>query len=638
MVLFPFLAFLAFWFFSGNTRREPNWRAAFIQAMIMWWSYMVAATEILGAFRLITRLGLSLMWLLVIAAFVAWFIVMFKRGFIFRFPLIYHPASKSIVGWDVLLAFIIFIPLIIGLIAPPNSQEAMGFGMTRVAHWAQNRSLAHFATQDENLNSAPPGIGIGLLNMYVLSGSDRWCNFIPWFAFLGCVQAVIAIAGMFGSSAEGTRQAAVFGATLPIALALASGCLDDLPATLWVVSYVMMVFFFKEDNNFKFNVFLAAFAAGLAFITKPVTVLLLLPFGIYLFGLQIGKIRFVKILRRLLWSLVIILGMISGFIIRNFKTYGFAFQPSAYFQTLNEEYSWRVTVSNFLRNFALHADLPLPRAESWLQYHILSFHSKIGMDVNDPRITAGGHFGIPDMNTSETNSGNPLHAIVIIVSVFVVIYTFLKQKNESSRSVMVFSGLLIASFFLFNLLLKWQPSGSRWQLPYFFLFAPIVGYEFDFLNRHKLKGGTIISLILFMASIPWLISVKERPLLPLWLFSESKSILRSSRAEMYFNTNPEDYDLYITAGKYIVTKPKRQRIGLDVDGPFMEYPLWAVMRTVERHAWIENLSADGESARYLHKNFDPSSIFSTHCEVGAEGDLYLLLKKSSTGACFFILK
>lgn len=602
----------------------------------MWWSYMVISTEILSLFKAVTRLGLSITWLLAIVAFIIWAYIQFKRGFIFRLPLVYHPSSKAVLAWDIVLSLIIIIPLVIGFISPPNSQEAMGFGMTRVAHWAQNRSLTHFATQNEGLNSAPPGIGIGLLNMYVLSGSDRWCNVIAWFAYLGCIQAVIAIARMFGSRAEGTRLAAVFGATLPIALALASGCLDDLPASLWVVSYVMMVFFFKEDNNYKFNVMLAAFAAGLAFLTKPVTLLLLVPFGIYLYALQIGKIRILKILKRLGMTVIIIFGLISGFVFRNFATYGTAIQVPAYFETLNQEYSWRVTVSNFLRNLALNADLPFPRAETWLQGQIVNFHSRIAMDVNDPKITFGGVFAIPRMNTSEMTSGNPLHTLVMGGVILAAIITLVKRRDTSSREVVVYTSLLLVSYALFNLFLKWQPSGSRWQLPYFLLFAPVVGLTFDRFDRNKLPVGSIITALLVLAAIPWLISVKERPLLPMAEFTQNRSILRSTRAEMYFNTEPENYDLYITAGKYIQGRTKGQRIGLDVDAPIMEYPLWALTNTVERHTSIAYLNAKGASSKFLIKNFEPDAIFSSHCSEGAEGESYLLLKKSNTGTCFFI--
>ncbi len=638
MVILPILAFFAFWFYSGNTRREPNWRAAFIQAMIMWWSYMIISTEILSLFKGITKIGLSMAWLLVIAGFLLWFVVLFKRRFIFRMPLVYHSSSKLVLTWDVVIAIIILVPLIIGFISPPNSQEAMNFGMTRVAHWAQNRSLAHFATQNESLNSAPPGIGIGLLNMYVLAGSDRWCNIIPWFAYLGCIQAVIAIARMFGARAVGTRYAAVFGATLPIALALASGCLDDLPATLWVVSFVMIVFFFREDHNFKFNIILASFTAGLAFLTKPVTVLLLLPFGIYLYGMQIGKISIIKILQRLGLTAVIVFGLFSASFIRNLNTYGTVFEESAYTTVLNEEYTLQVTASNLLRNLALHADLPFLRAETWLQTEILKLHSRIGMLVNDPKITLDGFFSIPKMNTSEMSAGNPLHSLVIAFVILAVMLTLIKRRDENSRSIMIFTSLLLASYLLFNLLLKWQTNGSRWQSAYYFLFAPIVGLHFDNLDRHRIPWGSILSVLLVLAAIPWLVSVKERPVLPIAEFTQNPSILKSSRTRMYFNTDPEDYDLYSQIGEYMEDQSGNLALGLDVDGPFLEYPLWAVMNAVERKIPIAYLRANGASSKYLIGNFEPSAIFSMHCDQDSEGQNFTLIKQSPTGVCFFIEK
>jgi hypothetical protein len=260
------------------------------------------------------------------------------------------------------------------------------------------------------------------------------------------------------------------------------------------------------------------------------------------------------------------------------------------------------------------------------------------MDVNDPKITSGGVFAIPIMNTSEMTSGNPLHTLVIAAVIFLAIITLLKRKDASSREVVIFTSLLLISYVLFNFLLKWQASGSRWQLPYFFLFAPIIGYYFDKLDQYKVPLGSIISTLLVLAAIPWLFSVKERPLFPMAEFTQNPSILNSSRAEMYFNTQPEGYDLYITAGKYVLGQEAKQRVGLDVDGPILEYPLWALMNTPERKTRIAYLSADGESSRYLIRDFEPNAIFSTRCNENAQGEGFLLLKQSKTGACFFIKK
>ncbi len=110
---------------------------------------MVFTTEILSLFKAITKEGLSITWLLVISAFIIWFALLFKLRFIFRLPWVHHPTSKVVFAWEIVLSLIILIPLVIGFISPPNSQEATDFDMTRVAHWAQNRSLAHSATQNE---------------------------------------------------------------------------------------------------------------------------------------------------------------------------------------------------------------------------------------------------------------------------------------------------------------------------------------------------------------------------------------------------------------------------------------------------------------------------------------------------------
>ena len=61
-VILPLLAFLGLWIYSGNTRREPLWRASFIQAFILWGAWMVFVTELLSLFNAVTRTSLSLAW------------------------------------------------------------------------------------------------------------------------------------------------------------------------------------------------------------------------------------------------------------------------------------------------------------------------------------------------------------------------------------------------------------------------------------------------------------------------------------------------------------------------------------------------------------------------------------------------
>lgn len=260
------------------------------------------------------------------------------------------------------------------------------------------------------------------------------------------------------------------------------------------------------------------------------------------------------------------------------------------------------------------------------------------MLVNDPKITLGGFFSIPKMNTSEMSSGNPLQSIVIAVVIVAVIVTLIKRRDENSRSIMIFTGLLLSSYLVFNILLKWQTNGSRWQLAYFFLFAPIVGIHFDKLDQQKFHWGSIISGLLVLASIPWLVSVNERPLFPIAEFTQNPSILRSSREQMYFNTEPEDYELYIKVREHIGGQSIPQALGLDSKGPFMEYPLWAMVNTTEGKARITYLNADGPSSKYLDRNFEPTAIFSMHCEEFSQRENFVLLEKNQVGACFFIIK
>lgn len=572
-VILPLLAFLGLWIYSGNTRREPLWRASFIQAFILWGAWMVFVTELLSLFTAVTRTSLSLAWGLPVLAFVYWLVRWLKGRKVLRLPVVYRARDQHVALLDLLLLIIMLIPLVIGFIAPPNSQEALNFGMVRVAHWGFQHSLAHFPAVNENLNSAPPGMGIGLLNFYLLSGSDRWANFLSWFALLGCLQAAMAIARLFGASPTGTRLTAIFAATIPAALALSSSSLDDLLSCLWVLSYVMVVFYFKKDKNHEFNLTLTALAAGLTLITKPVSLLFILPFAIYFLFLQVKLYRWGKTLPRVAISLLLILAVAGGFFYRNFQSYGTAYQVQALTQDLNETISWRVAISNGVRNFALHADLPFPRADAWLTKNIALLHTQLGLDASDPRTTYGGTFRVPDINTSEVTSGNPLHAILIILCVFYLVGRFLLTKTGHEAT--GYTGLLMISVLLYVVFLKWRINGSAWQLPFFLMTAPVVGFVFDYLRQEHKYLGTVLAFLLILFAIPWLLCVQQRPLIPISGLTYQRSILATPREALYFTTEPE-VAAEMSEISNLISERLPKTVELRVEPDFPEYVLWAL--------------------------------------------------------------
>jgi len=587
----------------GNSEREPNWRLALVQAVILWGGFMVLGTEALSLFKVINRLALSVMWVLPILAGVIWVWLWLKSGKVLRLPIIYHRDSWIGTILDLFVILILVITAVVAFVSPPNSNEAMISDMSRVAHWAQNQSLAHYATGVESQNSHSPGAGIMMLNFYILADGDDLVNFIAWIGFAGCAAAAASLAEVLGAKVNGQRMAAIFAATLPAAITMATSAMNDIVVSLWIVSAVLMVLQYTRKGQNPLSLILAAIAAALAIATKATSFIFLWPFALYII---IVLRRRVGMGRMLLWAAFafIIMGALNGgHFYRNHIAYGQFYRPVELTEQMNEMRNWRVMVSNITRNAGLHADLPFPRADSWLKSNLVKLHTMLGIELSDPRTTMGDAFYIPEVNTSEMTSGNPVHAAMIIFSITAVVGMVLLGKEDPE--ILVYTGAIFFSMVLFCYLLKWQPAGGRLQLPFFFLFAPIVSFLLDKLEKFELE--TVLAVVLLLYAVPWLFQTQERPVLPDENRTYQLSVFNENRDQLYFATNPEDYKAY-WAITNAIEGSNIQNIGLDLTSGSEEYPIWALLGAPDEDLHIEWIDTQTTSVTLLDPNFSPGAI------------------------------
>ncbi len=619
MIFLVILSFIVFWIIVGNTEREPNWRMAVIQTGIIWAGYMILGTEFLGWIHSINKLGLSILWSLPILGGIVWIWLWLRHGKVLRLPIVYHRDSWAGTILDFFVMLILVITAIVAWVSPPNTEDAMIFRMSRVAHWAQNESLAHYATKIETQNSNAPGAEIMQLNFYVLSGSDRSVNLVAWIAFAGSVAAAASLAEVLGAKVNGQRMAAIFAATIPAAITNATGASNDIVVSFWTVSAVLMLLYYAKKSQKPLTLILAGLAAALAVVTKATSLIILWTFALY--AVVILRHR-LGMARMLMWAVIAfaIVGMVNGgYFIRNQQDYGQFYRPIELAGKTNEIRNWRVMVSNITRNAALHADLPFPRADSWLWSNLLQLHEKLGLSINDPRTTLGGDFYIPEVNTSEETSGNPLHAAVFVLAFVAVVGAVILVKDDPE--ILVYSGAIFFSLVLFCYLLKWQPTNSGLQLPYFFLFAPMVAIMLDKLEKFQLE--TAIAAILLVYAVPWLFQTQQRPIVADPNRTYPVSVFYETKDRLYFASDPEDYAVYLAITDEIKALGITD-IGLDLTDHSLEYPFWALLGAPSPDLHIEWVATDTTSQKYLDPAFVPGAII---CEDCSETDI---LKYSQT--------
>lgn len=119
-----------------------------------------------------------------------------------------------------------------------------------------------------------------MLHLYVLSGGDRYVNFVEWFAMLGSLVGVSLMAKRFGAKRNGQIISVVFAVTIPMGIVQASSTMTDYVVALWMVCVAVEIFRLQDKGSIIIEAVVMSTAAGLAILTKPIAYAYLLPLAL----------------------------------------------------------------------------------------------------------------------------------------------------------------------------------------------------------------------------------------------------------------------------------------------------------------------------------------------------------------------
>jgi hypothetical protein len=534
----------------------------------------VVFTESLSAAHALTRPALSMAWILVIVfALVAW-----------RRPALVRPCLIDSLLIAVIAA-ILGVLLFIAWKSPPNSTDAMAYHLPRVLFWAQERSVAFFPTPYLNQIMLQPFAEYLMLQTYILSGGDHFINLVQWFGCLTSVIAVAAIAREFGADVRGQLLAALFCVTLPNGILQASGAKNDYLLAAWLACSAY--FLLRAPEGKRSDTIFAGLALGLAIGTKATA---------YLFAP--GLILAIAIPAWRWWrSHPVAIALIALFALapnvpqyaRNINLSGSPLgfdsaQGDGKFRWQNDRYGWRTTVSNLLRHSTEQFGARSDRWNQGLYDRVVSIHTRLAMDVNDPATTfLWSHYEPPRNANHETNAPNRWH-LAILAACFLIL------PWRSPRLFVYLCGLL-AGFVIFCAYLKWQPFMARMFLPLFVLACPAAS-----IVRPRLLQLGLVLLLLDTAK-PYLFENWVRPL------KGPHSILRTSRDDQYFN----DLHAWNIQAKYLDEVDATARsgcslIGIDINELQLEYPFEVLLRERNPHVQFVHVNVSDQSKKYEKPN------------------------------------
>ncbi len=559
-------------------------------------------TEGLGSLGELRRVPLAIAWCVVLALATGFAVRRYRQGGVPRFalPSISPLDAIAVTGIAAIIAIVGFI----AYLSPPNSTDAMAYHMPRVIYWAQQHSVAFFPTTYLNQIMLQPLAEYFMLHTYLLSGGDRFVNFVQWLGMAGSVVCVSLIAKLFGAKARGQVIAALFCATLPNGILQASGAKNDYLLALWLAS--MAYFALRYVREWKrVDLAFCGIALALALFTKATA---------YLYFPGVLAAILLPAARQLRWAglarVVLVLGgcvlLVNGpQYARNLDLSGSPMgfdsaQGDGFFRWRNETFGWKQTASNILRNVA---DQMGARSDRWNQSvysAVLQIHEWIHDDVNDPATTWRWTQYEPPRNANhESNANNRWHLLILCGVAIALV-----ARRTSAPRLVYLAGVLIG-FLLFCFYLKWQPFSSRLLLPLFVLAAPVAGAGLEKLRPVALQW--LLCLFLLNNSRPYLFENWVRPL------RGPNSILRARRDDEYFS----DLGQWHNRGSYMavveaLSKTSCEDVAIDADDFQLEYPFQALLREARPGVQFVHTGVTNASLKYERPSH-PCAVLCMNC-------------------------
>lgn len=602
---------------------ESSWREAMLAAAVLWGVLIVAITESLSLFHVLSAGWVATLWSLVIFVllFISWhrlstFIpVLFRSRPVMSNPQVgslplqtkQEPLSLSSIVLLMGTGLIVSAIAVIAVVAPPNNWDSMTYHMSRVENWRQNHSVAHYPTHMIPQLQRGPWAEFAVLHLQLLSDGDRFADTVQWLSMVGCIVGTSLLAAQLGADRRGQLFAAVLTSAIPIGILEASTTQTDYAVTLWMVCFVsfLLRLIRQETPEVLSRVpWLAGAALGLAVLTKATTYFFAAPW--VLWGASALWMRHrLQSWRPLLVMLGLTLLINSGHYWRNYDLFGSPVGPTrdtcAGCEYANESHAPAIILSNLLRNVGLHLGTFSVTLNSASLHGIEALHRLLGVESNDPRSTWGGHrFGIPYPTANENSDGNLLHLLLIAI---VLPMVFFHRRLRYIPLLSLYIVCLVTGFFLFCLYLKWWANHSRLHLPLFVLWSPVIGLTLSRLRSQKWSLAVV--LFVLIASLPWVFMNGYRPTVG------ERTIFNTPRYDQYFFRNPNDAATFMNSSQF-VKDHGCTRIGLVRGFDDWEYPFWVLLKTGPVPAWIQHVSVTNESSilaeREPFRSFRPCAL------------------------------
>lgn len=511
--------------------------------------------------------------------------------------------------YDVVLLIIGAAVLCLALVTIPYNWDSMTYHLPRIAYWAQNRSVAHYATNCIRQISSPVLAEFVNLNVYILCrGHDWFFNLLQAASYITNALLVGAIAKKLSCDGRFRFLAMLLYMSMPIAYAEALTTQVDHFAAVWLLFFVYRLLDYvdtKEAMRFEKTTVFRVGSMGLSvawgYLAKPSVCVGMVVFACWLLGVCIRrKDRINDLAKIFISALPWVAVPMAPEILRNFKTFGAYASPSAGAAQLVGTLQPAYLLVNMIKNISFNLPTAFVKnGETIFAQIAVKAAVLLNVDLNAESISEnGGSYMLHEAGNYGCDTA--VNPTVLWLFLFCLLWTLLRVgKNRWEKRERGYFCAVVVSFLVFCAVLRWEPFVSRYMISYLALMCPMIaagiqrgtGGERGRPIRLCLVGGVSLLCILQAYSLfahhydSWKGGARTRPY-------------------SYFAARWDELAVYAPLADEIRSR-QYETVGLRLlKADDFEYPFWEMLDGCR----LEHVKVKNESSVYADKSFVPDCI------------------------------
>lgn len=597
-MLIAFITLFCLGYFLRKQRTED----AIAGAIVGWNILSFTGTELLSAFRFLETKGVLLWWLGIDLILLFLLLSNLKKV-----NVACKESEPNIKKMKLKQNWILFLPcaivVILAFLTVPYNWDSMTYHLPRILHWVQNRSVAHYATNDIRQISSPVLAEFINTQVYLLTGRrDCFFNLLQAGSFIASGYYVYKIAEKIGCH----RKYAVLGTmlflTMPIAFAEALSTQVDVFATVWMLLFVYYYIDIYEEEHIAADrrtmrkCLIMAVCVAFGYLTKPSVDI---GMAVLLVGLLVRCIRkrdkIQELLKILFPAALIILVILLPESVRMIQTFHALGEPTAGKRQLIGTLKPNYVFINMLKNFAQNwPNIYLHDSEEWMAKIVMIAAAALRVDINDPAIAEDGMEYVMNMPPAygQDTAINPIVMILSFLCFLIAIICHKKDRTAGHRYTLAFMGI----FIIFCAMVRWECYVTRYMISYLALLCPAIGYQIQ--NVSEKFQTRILKTALY--PVVWFLCFTELFSLT-WYHQEKWHESAMQRPIGYFANNGGirlEYEETLSCLRELGC----QKVGIKLNGVNYEYPIWWMLKENDieiRHILVENASGIYEDETYI---------------------------------------